>query len=554
MLFLVAFLVLAFLSTDASEENIALENAHKKTHIGEIIPEDVSIDKATTIAGKLLENLLSDPTTSGPRVSQPIGDLGQVGGTSSKNGIACHIYASAGLTNSAINKVQYYQIKNSTLISSQATIDLPHLSHKNAMHHCGVSSDDQYLYALYTTETFSSSNHQIKLTFSLFKMHTQKVKNIEIVFNFEGVEYSHLTYTEGVKHSSIAYDEKTQEFLLFFPRYGQKSSIFVFCRFDNDKPTLRAVDNNQIKTINAPLQWQYIDNSLIATASGKYFIYEPSSTHIISNNMRYDAASKTITYAYNLGTETTPPIIVLKPKKINLGTMTPIDVVYLASFIPNYQEILNNKIIAMEPSFTDKSSGLSFDPSRLRYLGCSQSGLFIGHVSIVGIFSQALVDALKIINQKWQLSIRPDAPPYVNILYDAWYIYHAEKQTDQFFNLQETSPILQKVSPELKKIYPLLNASQKTEARKKRTKKEEALAGQPGTLGSSWKPTNFSNAFQRTFRTLQQNLGSFYVTAPRYAQRLGVPFFVAGAIFWGLPYYLLSKYRSSVSDLIFKRR
>ena len=76
-------------------------------------------------------------------------------------------------------------------------------------------------------------------------------------------------------------------------------------------------------------------------------------------------------------------------------------------------------------------------------------------MSIVEVLPRAMATALHFMHEQYA---RTDKV-YVNILFDAWYVYHAEKKTKFFMQLRDESPILQLVSEKIKSLYPVFGPS-----------------------------------------------------------------------------------------------
>lgn len=461
------------------------------------VPGDIPTNFANQIAGKLLEDLLSDSTTrGGTQISQPIKNLQYIGQTSSNNGIAGY-YEN--------HTVQYSHITASTLTLDDTPLKT-NLKLFNNWPPCGVSQDNRYVWAFFELmdpPSSPDSDVTYQHVFALQDIKTKEEKRFSLDFN---------VHKSLINHCTIAYNKKNRQFLLFFSRYRSESAMFVFCSFDDDEPIIQATDNTAVKGLarKTKIQWQFIDDTIIAATPHAYFVYEPQTRDIIE--LTYDVTSQKGYYIHNSEQKVTPPFIMLKAKEAELGYKKFAYNAYPASFIPNFQEILNTKIYTMVPPIhhSPKRTYLFFDSANLRYLKSEYipDVPSMQMVNVTNVLSQPLVSALEVINQKWSVDSKLTIPLYTNIVYDAWYIYHAEKQTDQFLNLQENSPILAKISLELRQVYPLLTPSQKTSALKKRAEKAKLMTAIPPAFSSTWKPVNAT----ALLKGIRQNIGAWWGT------------------------------------------
>jgi hypothetical protein len=420
------------------------------------------------LASKLLEDLLTDPTIKGEHFSRFIQNLilrseQSIGDGSSADGIACYIeqfMQNPQMTPASFyaRKIQYYSIKEARL-----TEDFIEPAYLSAVHNFGVSSDNHYLYALSSHHGYEDQKLKKHLVFTLYNIQTKKVQKITIPIKIPldpQLRSDQKPDRDDISDYIISYNSDTQNFLLFLPRRNNDSDIFVFCSFNSDKPIVKEVNNALLKNIdytnNYYPVWQFIEDSIIGASANQYFLYDKSSNIIIP--LEYDIKSQRGSYKQNNESKKSPPFMVLKAK-INKRKPTIMFIKYILppSMIPAYQNILNSKTAMIEPPLSDLlTTCLFFDPLNLRYIESKYDRIHKTPViHIYSIFSEQLTDALKIINQKWLMATKPNAKHDTNFLNDAWYIYHAEKCTDLFLDLESNSPILTKISPELLKIYPI---------------------------------------------------------------------------------------------------
>lgn len=442
------------------------------------LPHD---DLKKPIAENLLERLLKNSevksntyTINNLRLTSPY--------PGSANGIACL------LENNNLYYVQYFEEKDSKLIATAHALEL------KVYPTFGISSDGIYLYAQIRVEQADSRSYKS------FFHYSKKNEPVNII---------------GLPHNPnfTAYNSLAQEFITVeINSHSNHCTIaYISCQDHVIKKTISVdIDPKKItETVRNILihgSWTCIDGQLIGIPqndSRSQIIAGKEYITFNQNTDTFDVHTFNNEYATDMFFRLE---IQYDPARLYLSHYG----IHPQRFIPNYQAIIQEKINKKSDKFG------RWDFLNLRLYNNDGST-----ITIADIFSNELKKAIRFMNTQYFNTT------YDNILYDAWYIYHAEKQTYQFTQLNTHSPILNHVSKEIKEIYPLLTEAQKKPLLEKYAVEQSKLS-QAGVLGSSWKPVAL-------LKSLRRDLGAWYHNVKAYSAR---PYFkgtlLAGAMVWGI--------------------
>lgn len=426
-------------------------------------PLELPSDLRKPIAENLLERLLKSSEVKSN--THTINNLQLISPyVGAENGIAC-------LRNGPNENyvIQYFEEKKSKLVPTEHMFEL-----KQRPFMFGISSDNEYLYTFIDTAYDKPKTNQ---SFFYYRK-TDEWDATTRVLN--------VPYVGGRKF--VVYNATAKEFIIENQTYGSNRCIltYISCK-DNTIIKEISIDTDP-KNITKPTKdliqqssWTYMNGQLIGIPymESMQSQFRPGKEYLIFNthNNKFDV------HAFDAEdkAEMFFRLQVNRDKTLNPYILYGI---HPKNFLPKYQAIIQEKI----NKIANNKGEWDFLNLRLCHGNTSK-------ITVTSILSNELNKAIRVMNTQYFNTT------YDNILYDAWYIYHAEKQTYQFTQLNTHSPILQHVSEKIKEIYPLLTEIQKKPLLEKYAVEHSKLS-QAGVLSSSWKPVAL-------LKSLRRNVGAW---------------------------------------------
>lgn len=250
----------------------------------------------------------------------------------------------------------------------------------------------------------------------------------------------------NIRLTGIIYNPSDKGFFLTFIKPDKKEFIIAHrpgfnleTHFDLDIKVFRYADfkndeGYQLQDTDIPtITWHYVDKNIIGVnVSGNYcFSYDP-----ITKELKY-LNKKKVREKY----------VILK---LNHDSLTRSAAQPKSSFIPDLQALLNKKIA--ECKSIANPDHTYFDFIYLRYLQSRSvdptSGQSDKKIYVTDVLLQKFAKAWRFMEKSF------NDGAYQNMDVDAWWVNHAQRNTEIFKSLPSNSPIIARVSKYVLELYP----------------------------------------------------------------------------------------------------